>query len=81
MDLKAEQAPSRGAKRLVEKEAGSLREYEEEQKVPLPERISELADSYCSEHQVQSRCFQRIVSCLQPQSCLRVRATTRSLRT
>ena len=59
----------------------SLREYEEEQKVPLPERISELADSYCSEHQVQSRCFQRIVSCLQPQSCLRVRATTRSLRT
>ena len=40
MDLKAEQAPSRGARR-VEKEAGSLREYEEEQKVPLAERFSE----------------------------------------
>ena len=57
MDLKAEQAPSRGAKRLVEKEAGSLREYEEEQKTPLPERISELADSYCSEHHVKAHAF------------------------
>ena len=41
-----ESRASRGARR-VEKEAGALRlrEYEEEQKVPLAERISEGEDS------------------------------------
>ena len=46
MDLKAEQAEAQGETRVEkQKEAGALREYEEEQKVPLAERISEGEDS------------------------------------
>ena len=47
MDLKAEQAEAQGETRVEkQKEAGgALREYEEEQKVPLAERISEAEDS------------------------------------
>ena len=45
MDLKAEQVVAQGPKGEGRSEKRSLREYEEEQKVPLAERISEGEDS------------------------------------